>query len=84
MCELDRYCRSYVTQGDRKIHDLPTPAPCHCSAAETPAGSRIFPTLPLPGWHHLLLAGAGHTQPIRMEETYTPMMMKLAMGIWDK
>jgi hypothetical protein len=45
---------------------------------ETQAGSRVFPTPPLPGWHHLLLAGAGRTEPIRMEETYTATTMKLA------
>jgi hypothetical protein len=45
---------------------------------ETPAGSRVFPTSPLPGRHQLLLAGAGRTQPIRMEETFTPTTMKPA------
>jgi hypothetical protein len=39
---VNRLGRSYVTQGDRKIRDLPLVPPCHCSAAETPAGSRIF------------------------------------------
>ncbi len=43
--------RSYRTQGDRKIRDLPPLPPCHCSAVETPAGSRVFPTPPLPGRH---------------------------------
>jgi hypothetical protein len=38
---------------------------------ETPVGSLVFPTPPLPGRHQLLLAGAGRTQPIRMEEAYT-------------
>ncbi len=32
--------------------------------------SRIFPTLPLPGWQRLLLARAGHTQHIRMGDLY--------------
>jgi hypothetical protein len=40
-------------------------------AVETLAGSRVFPTPPLPGRHQLLLAGVGRTQPIRMEEAYT-------------
>ncbi len=41
----------------------------------------IFPTLPLPGRQRLLLAGAGRTQQIRLEETYTPMMMKPARKV---
>jgi hypothetical protein len=49
---VNRLGRSYVTQGDRKFRDLP-PSPCHCSAVETPAGSRVFLTPPLPGRHRL-------------------------------
>ncbi len=82
---VNRLGRSYVTQGDKKICNLPPLPPCQCSREETPVGSRIFLTLPLPGRHHLLLAGAGRTQPIRMEETYTPTMMKpVRVGICDK
>jgi hypothetical protein len=61
-----------------------SPSPRHCSAAEAPVGSRIFPTPPLTGPPHLLLAGTDRTQQIRIEETYTAMTMKLARKvIWD-
>jgi hypothetical protein len=68
-----------------KSTTFPPPPPCQCSREETLAGSPIFLTLPLLGQHRLLFARAGRTQPIRMEETYTPMMMKPArVGICDK
>jgi hypothetical protein len=60
------------------------PPPCHSSTAETPAGPRICLTPPLPDRHYLLLARAGCTQLIRMEETFTAMTMKPARKvIWD-
>ncbi len=40
--------------------------------------SCIFPILPLPGQQCLLLDGA---EQIRIEETYTPTMMKLAWEV---
>ncbi len=41
----------------------------------------IFPTLPLPSQQQLLLAEAGRTQQIRLEKTYTPMIMKPARKV---
>ncbi len=70
----NRLGRSYVTQGDRKISDLP-PLP-HATVVQWRLVSCVFSTPPLPGWHRLLLAGAGRTQPIRMEEIYTPMILQ--------
>ncbi len=94
--------RSYVTQGDRKIRDLPPfpsatvvewrplrdpgfswpkeigksttlpPSPPATVVEWDPCGIPGFLTLPLPGRHQFLLAGAGRIQPIRMEEACTP------------
>jgi hypothetical protein len=65
---VNRLGRSYGTQGDRKIHDLPPSSPRHYSAAEITLVS-LFSRL------HLSRAGESHTQPIRME-TYNPTVMK--------
>jgi hypothetical protein len=46
---------------------LPSPPGLQCSSGH-PVVSRIFPTLPLRGRQSLLLAGAGRSQQIRMEE----------------
>jgi hypothetical protein len=64
--------------GDGKIHHLPPPR-LECSV-----GHHRFPhccALPFLGRQHLILAGAGGTQQIRMVETYTPVMMKPARKV---
>jgi hypothetical protein len=74
---VNRLGRSYVTQGDRKIRDL------HPFPPDTVVQLRLmyFPTF---SQLHLFRAGiisywgARRTQPIRMEETYTPTTMKPA------
>ncbi len=48
--------RSYVTQGDRKIRDLPPHPPHQGSAMKITVVSHVFPTPPPPGQHCLLLA----------------------------
>jgi hypothetical protein len=52
------------------------PLPPHCYAAVITVVSCM--TLPLPVQQHLLLAGVGCTQQIRMEETIPLTTMKLA------
>jgi hypothetical protein len=60
----------------RQENPPPSPHPPPYSAVVVTVVSPIFLILHIPGRQPLLLAGTGRTWQIKMEETYTPTMMK--------